>query len=77
MLQTIANNTNSKADFEQVEDSDQQQPWKPITQADIKAFIGVLLYIGLAFMSRIENYWNTNSDKAMHILIIKSISCNK
>lgn len=74
LLQIIANHTNLKARLERVEESKRQRPWHETTASEIGAFIEVLLYMGVTVMPRVPDYWNTDPKRAIHGLILGSLS---
>ena len=74
LLQIFANHTNIKASLERVKVSKHQRPWHEITAAEIGAFIGILLYMGIAVMPRTRDYWSVDSNRAIHGLIINCLS---
>ena len=74
LLQIISDHTNLKARLERVEESKQQRSWHATTASEIGAFIGVLLYMGVAAMPRVPDYWNIDSKRPIHGLILGSLS---
>ena len=36
------------------------QSWKPVTVAEMKAFVGVILNMGIIQLQRVEDYWLKN-----------------
>ena len=78
LLDTIAKETNEKAkrNYER-ELNPHARLWHDTTGAEIGAFLGVLLISGLYKQSKTANYWNTNPDKPLLILIQRTFSCNR
>lgn len=66
LLEIIAKHTNVKANLERVQVSNQQRAWHDTTTAEIGAFIGVLLYMGIVHMPRTPDYWNVDSIHPVH-----------
>ncbi len=66
---------NIKTQLKKVEITSHSRLWHDITSTEIEAFIEVLLYMRLNFMSRISNYWNFDSKYFIHVLIINCMSC--
>jgi hypothetical protein len=75
LLEMMSKHINIKTSVERVEVIDHVRSWKDITSSEIEAFIRILLYMSVSFMSRIIDYWNLNSKRAIHVLIIESMSC--
>ena len=48
----------SRAQNSRFHDSYNQLPWKPVTSSEILAFLGILIYMGIYPMPRINGYWN-------------------
>jgi len=48
----------SRAQNSRFHDSYNQLPWKPVTSSEILAFLGILIYMGIYPMPRINDYWN-------------------
>jgi hypothetical protein len=70
----MSNNINIKTDLKRVEESHKQRSWHDITIAEMKVFLDILLYMSHTVMSRIRNYWNTNLNLAIHVLIFNVMS---
>ena len=77
VLEIIAIHTNLKAKLERNEEDRKPRPWHETTASEIGAFIGVLLYMGVASMSRVPDYWNIDPNRPIHDLIRKSLSCKR
>jgi hypothetical protein len=65
---------NIKTDVERAEVIDHVRSWKDNTSSEIEAFIKILLYMNVFFMSRMKNYWNFYSKRVIHVLIVESMS---
>jgi hypothetical protein len=66
ILQAIAENTNEyeAIQFESTKDhTTKERPWKDVTGADIGAYLGAAMLMGVQPQSRIQDYWSTSSDK--------------
>lgn len=71
LCEIVAKNTNLKANNEYSRESKEQRRWHDTFASGIGAFLGILLYIGLALMPRITDYWNISSKFALHELVIR------
>jgi hypothetical protein len=65
VLQTIAEHTNEHESlhFEARNHSVRERPWKDVSGADIGAFLGAAMLMGVHPQSCLEDYWNTSEDK--------------
>lgn len=77
VLQIISNHINLKAELERDKKDRRQRTWHATTASEIRAFIGVLLYMGVAFMPRVPDYWNVDPKRSIHGLILNSLSCKR
>lgn len=77
LLQTMSKHTNLKASLERAEAFGHIRKWTDTTSAEIGAFIGILLYMGISSMPRITDYWNLDPKRAIHALIINCMSCTR
>ena len=77
LLRIVAENTNLKANKKYSRDSKEQRRWHDTSAAEIGAFLGILLYMGLARMPRITDYWNTTSNFAIHEMITQAMSLKR
>ncbi|KAF7167719.1 hypothetical protein CNMCM5623_000958 [Aspergillus felis] len=59
---TIARNTNAYAEIKRVSLPDQARPWSPTEANEIRAFVGVLIYMGIWKEYSTEGYWRTEKD---------------
>jgi hypothetical protein len=66
---------NIKTQLKKIEIASHSKSWHDIISIEIEAFIEILLYMRLNFMSRVINYWNSDSKHFIHILIINCMSC--
>jgi hypothetical protein len=74
LLQIMADNTNIKAKVERAKATHHQNPWHDTNSAEIGEFVGILLYMGVFPMARNVDYWNHDSKRAVHNLIINCMS---
>jgi Transposase IS4 len=65
VLKTIATNTNEYESlrFEAREHTRCERAWKDLTGADIGAFIGAAMLMGIQPQPSLEDYWNCSEDK--------------
>jgi Transposase IS4 len=65
ILQVIANNTNENESllYETREHSRRERTWHDLNGADIGAYIGAVMLMGIHPQSKLEDYWNTSEDK--------------
>jgi hypothetical protein len=56
LLQIMANNTNINADLKRDEVTHQQRSWQKITEAEIEAFMSILLYMGYTMLPSTRDY---------------------
>jgi Transposase IS4 len=65
ILQTIANNTNENESlhYESREHLSKERTWHDLNGADIGAYIGAAMLMGIHPQKRLEDYWNTSEDK--------------
>jgi hypothetical protein len=65
ILQVIANNTNENESllYETREHSRRERTWHDLNGADIGAYIGALMLMGIHPQSKLKDYWNTSEDK--------------
>ncbi len=75
LLQIMIEHINIKTRLKKVKVTSHSRSWHDITSTEIKAFIEILLYIKLKFMSRINDYWNSDSKHFIHVLIINCMNC--
>jgi hypothetical protein len=77
LCEIVAKNTNLKANKEYFRNSKEQRHWHDTCASEIGAFLGILLYMGLALMPRITDYWSTNPKCAIHELVIQAMSLKR
>ncbi len=53
---------------------DHVRSWHDITIVEIEVFVEILLYMSLSLRSRIVDYWNYDSNRFIHIMIINCMS---
>ena len=53
------------------------RPWYAITIQESYAFFAIHIYMGIQKEPRIPKYWNQQSDKPLHPLIYRRMSCNR
>jgi hypothetical protein len=73
----MAEHTNIKAHLERVEAFGHVRSWHDTTAAEIGAFVGILLYMGLLPRPRIADYWNYDSNRPIHLMIINCMSSKR
>ena len=77
-LGILAQNTNKYAELNPAPSTPYARPWRPTTIAELRAYIGVYIWMGVHPESSIESYWSTNSTKeTIHYAVTKHISCNR
>ena len=74
LLQTMAFHTNKKAGLERSGYSKWQREWYDTSDAEIGAFIGILLYMGIGKLPRMREYWNVDFNRPFNSLIINAMS---
>jgi hypothetical protein len=77
LLQIMTNHININADLKRNEVTHQQRSWHDVTRAEIEAFIGILLYMGYTMLLSIRDYWNTDPDHVIHVLVFNSMSIRR
>ncbi len=78
LLEIMINNTNIKIDLERSKVSHEQRDWHNITNAEIEAFLRILLYMNCVVLSRIRDYWNTtNLNRVVYDLMFSSMSIKR
>ena len=65
VLQIIAKHTNEyeSIQFEGREHSDKERGWKELTGADIGAYVGTAMLMGVHPQPSVDDYWNCSEDK--------------
>jgi Transposase IS4 len=65
ILQMIADNTNENESliYASKEHSRKERPWHDLNGADIGAYIGAVMLMGIHPQKKLEDYWNTSEDK--------------
>src|SRR2546421_2719091 len=59
-------------------DSLNQRPWKPVTSSEVRAYLGILIYMGIYTTPDINDYWNTSEeDRPIHRPVRKTMSRNR
>lgn len=68
VLQTIAEHTNEyeSIQFEGTEHSANERVWKDVSGADIGAFLGTAMLMGVHPQPSLSDYWNTSEDKPIY-----------
>ena len=62
ILQTIADHTNEYAQFYPGPVTPYSRVWEPITAAELKAFLGAYVWMGVHPKAAVEDFWNTNPE---------------
>jgi hypothetical protein len=75
--QIMSKHINFKTSLERNEVSHRIKSWTKSTSAEIDAFIEILLYMSISSMPRIADYWNLDSKRAIHELIVNCMSCQR
>lgn len=76
-LEIMIKHINIKTSIKRIKAHDHVRSWKDITFFEIDAFIEILLYMSISFISRVFDYWNLDSKQAINVLIIDSMSCKR
>jgi hypothetical protein len=65
VLQVITNNTNENKSllYKTRAHSRRERTWHDLNGADINAYIGAVMLIGIHPQSKLKDYWNTSKDK--------------
>jgi hypothetical protein len=50
------------------------RPWWPVTASEIQAYLGLLVYMGLYPLPRLELYWNTKETRPIHQIVRQAMS---
>ena len=76
ILQKLVDYTNEYENSTEVniEDKPHARLWFPTTVKELRAYIAIYIYMGLHPDSRIEDFWNTKSTKAIHLSVSIHIS---
>ena len=48
------------AQFRASQSASRPRPWHDVTEEEMKAFVGMLMVMGICKLPRIENYWSTS-----------------
>lgn len=75
---TITHHTNNKAnDHMEREKTTEERDWHDVTGAEIEVFIGILLFMGLDPLKRIENYWSQRPDKSIALPVQEAMALKR
>ena len=78
ILGILVTNTNKFAELNPAPETPHARSWRPTTIAELRAYIGVYIWMGVHHESSLETYWSTNStEESMHYAVTKHISCNR
>ena len=73
-LQQLANHTNLYAEKAQQSEKLGKRPWFPTTVKELRAYIGVYVYMGVNGDLPMEAFWNTSPTRAIHHPVRQAIS---
>lgn len=78
-LQQLANHTNLYAERAEISEKPEKRQWFPTTTKELRAYIGVYVYMGLAGNrdTSVEGLWNTNSARSLHHNVRAAISLRR
>ena len=77
-LQILVTHTNKYADLYPAPETPFARPWHPTTVKELRAYIGVYIWMGVHHESSIETYWSTNTNEdSIHYAVTKHISKNR
>jgi hypothetical protein len=77
VLQIMINHINMKTHLKRIEVFMHAKSWRDITSAKIEAFVEILLYMSILYMSRTIDYWNLDSIRTIHALIVNCMSSKR
>ena len=77
-LQILVTHTNKYADLYPAPKTPFARSWHPTTVRELRAYIGVYIWMGVHHESSIESYWSTNANEdSIHYAVTKHISKNR
>jgi hypothetical protein len=77
LCEIVVKNINVKANKKYFRDNKKQLHWHNTCASEIETFLEILLYMRLPLMTRIIDYWSTNSKCAIHESIIQVLSLKR
>jgi hypothetical protein len=63
LIEILSTNTNRNAERKRAKNTeDKQRPWYPTTANEIRAYLGIIIWMGCQRLNTIEEYWNTQKE---------------